>query len=74
MTLDGDPIFGMAQAPDASIRYLERTRSYYQALGYGAPYEWAHFTEGAVPTLAQATLRMPHRAHHNGRAVPTWQG
>ena len=45
MTLDGDPIFGMAQAPNAPIGYLQRTRSYYQALGYGAPYEWAHFTE-----------------------------
>lgn len=26
---------------DAPIPYLQRTRSYYQALGYGAPYEWA---------------------------------
>ena len=24
------------------IPYLERLRSYYQALGYGAPYQWAH--------------------------------
>jgi len=30
---------------DAPIRYLERTREYYQALGYGAPYEWAHYAE-----------------------------
>jgi D-proline reductase (dithiol) PrdB len=30
---------------DAPIPYLERTRSYYQGLGYGAPYEWAHYTE-----------------------------
>lgn len=27
------------------IRYIERTRSYYQALGYGAPYRWAHFED-----------------------------
>ena len=26
---------------DVPIPYLQRTRSYYQALGYGAPYEWA---------------------------------
>ena len=26
---------------DAPIAYLERTRSYYQALGYGEPYQWA---------------------------------
>ncbi len=32
---------------DAPIAYLQRVRSYYQALGYGAPYEWAHFD--AVP-------------------------
>ena len=34
---------------DAPIRYLERTREYYQALGYGAPYEWAHYSD--VPFL-----------------------
>ncbi len=27
---------------DAPIPYLQRIRSYYQTLGYGAPYEWAH--------------------------------
>jgi D-proline reductase (dithiol) PrdB len=30
---------------DAPIAYLQRTRSYYQALGYGAPYEWAHHAD-----------------------------
>ena len=30
---------------DAPIPYVRRIRTYYQALGYGAPYEWAHFTE-----------------------------
>jgi D-proline reductase (dithiol) PrdB len=29
--------------PDAPIPYLQRIRSYYSALGYGAPYEWAHY-------------------------------
>ncbi|MEM6944074.1 MAG: glycine reductase, partial [Pseudomonadota bacterium] len=27
------------------IAYMERTRRYYQALGYGAPYGWARFDE-----------------------------
>lgn len=27
------------------IPYLERIRTYYQALGYGAPYVWAHYDE-----------------------------
>jgi len=26
-------------------RYIERTRAYYQALGYGTPYEWAQFAD-----------------------------
>lgn len=30
---------------DAPIPYLQRISSYYQALGYGAPYEWAHFVK-----------------------------
>ena len=30
---------------DAPIAYLQRVRQYYQALGYAAPYEWAHFDE-----------------------------
>jgi D-proline reductase (dithiol) PrdB len=37
--------FGFAPAHEAPIRYIERTRAYYQALGYGAPYEWAHYAE-----------------------------
>lgn len=32
-------------APDAPIPYLQRIRSYYAALGYGAPYEWAHYAD-----------------------------
>lgn len=39
--------FGFAPPHDAPIPYLQRVRSYYQALGYGAPYEWAHYA--AVP-------------------------
>jgi hypothetical protein len=36
---------GPAAPHDVPIAYIERTRSYYQALGYGAPYEWAHCVE-----------------------------
>ena len=36
---------GFASAHDAPIPYLQRTRAYYQALGYGAPYEWAHYSD-----------------------------
>ncbi|MBK9606128.1 MAG: glycine reductase [Betaproteobacteria bacterium] len=36
---------GFAPAHDAPIPYMARTRDYYAALGYGAPYEWAHYAE-----------------------------
>ncbi len=36
---------GLAAAHDAPIPYLQRIRDYYAALGYGAPYEWAHFAD-----------------------------
>jgi D-proline reductase (dithiol) PrdB len=36
--------YGFAPAEDAPIPYLQRIRSYYEALGYGAPYEWAHYS------------------------------
>ncbi len=35
----------IAAAANAPIPYMQRTRSYYEALGYGAPYEWAHYAE-----------------------------
>ena len=35
--------FGFAPAHDAPIPYMQRIRDYYRALGYGAPYEWAHY-------------------------------
>jgi hypothetical protein len=35
---------GFAAADDAPIPYLQRIRTYYEALGYGAPYEWAHYS------------------------------
>ena len=47
---------------DLPIPYIERTRSYYLALGYGNPYQWAHhddvpFTPLARP-LAEARLAL----------------
>ena len=36
---------GFAAAHDTPIPYLQRIRTYYEALGYGAPYEWAHYAE-----------------------------
>src|SRR5688572_12602648 len=37
--------FGFADPFDAPIPYMQRTLDYYSALGYGAPYEWAHYAD-----------------------------
>jgi D-proline reductase (dithiol) PrdB len=37
--------FGFAATHDVPIPYLQRIREYYLALGYGAPYEWAHYAQ-----------------------------
>ena len=37
--------YGFAKAHDVPIAYLARIREYYLALGYGPPYEWAHYVE-----------------------------
>src|SRR5258707_3020390 len=53
--------FGFAPEHDVPIPYLQRIRDYYQALGYGAPYRWAHYAE--VPF---APLRKPLTASRIG--------
>jgi D-proline reductase (dithiol) PrdB len=45
--------FGFAAAHDVPIPYLHRIRTYYQALGYGAPYEWARFAEVPFQRLSK---------------------
>jgi len=63
--------FGFAAEHDVPIPYLARIREYYQALGYGAPYEWAHYSD--VPfqplrkplpqsTVTLITTAAPYRA------------
>lgn len=45
--------FGFAPPQDVPIPYLQRIRDYYQALGYGAPYQWAHYAEVPFQPLAK---------------------
>jgi D-proline reductase (dithiol) PrdB len=45
MTRAGATEYGFAATQDVAIPYLQRIREYYQALGYGAPYEWAHYAK-----------------------------
>jgi D-proline reductase (dithiol) PrdB len=57
---DGEQDFGFAPEHDAPIPYRQRISTYYQALGYGEPYRWAHYAE--VPfaplrkTLAESRI------------------
>jgi hypothetical protein len=48
---------GFALSHDVPIRYMERTRAYYQALGYGTPYEWAHYADVPFQPLSQPLSR-----------------
>jgi hypothetical protein len=43
MTSERGEEFGFAPAHDAPIPYIQRIRDYYVTLGYGKPYEWAHY-------------------------------
>ncbi|MEO6745774.1 MAG: reductase [Caldimonas sp.] len=53
MNADVGHELGFADEHDAPIPYLMRTRDYYRALGYGAPYEWAHYAEVPFQRLAR---------------------
>jgi hypothetical protein len=51
-TNDRGNAFGFADAEDAPIPYMHRTREYYSALGF-APYEWAHYADVPFTPLAK---------------------
>ncbi len=53
MTSERDGKLPFAPAHDAPIAYLQRVRDYYRALGYGAPYVWAHCAEVPFHPLAK---------------------
>jgi hypothetical protein len=39
------------------VRYIDKTRAYYQTEGYDEPYQWAHFDE--IPFTPFASIRKP---------------
>jgi D-proline reductase (dithiol) PrdB len=43
----------LAPEPDPPIAYLQRTRDWYLALGYGTPYVWAHYANVPFQPLAK---------------------
>ena len=50
------PKIVFAPEDDVPVRYMERTREYYQALGF-SPYRWAHFTDAPFTPLAKPLAR-----------------
>jgi len=50
---DNDNPFGFAPDEDVPIPYMERIRTYYQTLGFGAPYRWAHYADVPFAPLSK---------------------
>lgn len=48
---------GFSATQEAPIPYLQRIRTYYEALGYGAPYEWAQYAEVPFQPLCKPLSR-----------------
>jgi glycine/sarcosine/betaine reductase selenoprotein B len=53
----GPDELGFAPEHDAPIPYMQRTRDYYLALGYGNPYRWAHYVEAPFTPLRKPLAR-----------------
>ena len=52
MTMPDDAAPAFAPDDDRPIAYMDRTRAYYGALGYEAPYRWAHHLDAPFAPLA----------------------
>jgi glycine/betaine/sarcosine/D-proline reductase family selenoprotein B len=50
-TLDAD--MGFAAPHDLPVQYIQRTRTYYAALGYERPYRWAQYVEVPFAPLSK---------------------
>ena len=49
--------FGFAPAHDVPIPYMQRVQTYYEALGYSPPYQWAHYAEVPFEPLSKPLNR-----------------
>jgi hypothetical protein len=56
-TIAPEPNPVLAAEDDVPIPYMQRTREYYLALGYGNPYRWAHFVEVPFTPLSTPLSR-----------------
>jgi len=70
---------------DEPVRYMERTRDYYRALGYQKDYAWAHHDEVPFARLAKplreariglvATAHPADKSNHDAKGVRhVWSG
>lgn len=57
MTDREDTSFGFANPDTAPTAYLQRIRDYYQALGFGVPYKWAHYADVPFHRLTKPLSR-----------------
>ena len=70
---------------DQPVRYMDRTREYYRALGYTKDYVWARYEEVPFARLAQplretrvglvTTAHPPDKSNHDAKGVRhVWSG
>lgn len=52
-----EPNANAAADEDVPVRYMQRTRDWYLALGYDNPYRWAHFADVPFHPLAKPLAR-----------------
>ena len=71
MTSDRERKSAFAAEHDVPIPYLRRTRDYYAALGYGAPYRWACYSDVPFQPLLKPLSADPDHDRHHGGPVPT---
>lgn len=58
MSQEPEPDFGFAPDHDVPIPYRQRIATYYQTLGYGAPYRWAHYAEVPFTAVSKPLNKM----------------
>ena len=73
------------QNGDEIVRYMDRTREYYRALGYTKDYVWAHYDDVPFAKLAKplretrlglvTTAHPPDKSNHDAKGVRhVWSG
>ena len=53
------------------VRYIDKTRAYYEAEGYGKPYEWAHLDD--IPFSPFAAIGKAGKSRWMGRRGDWWR-